>query len=121
MGRYKDEVNKLMDKQIDKGVSKYGQVLEDNPRSVIKALEYQSEELVDALFYAREAIEKVKKMERVVEAAKDRLQGSNCNKCPGDKDMDFCFHPGLMFDRPCPSAKLKQALAELEETECTTK
>jgi|GEM_PF-2359671 len=66
MGRYKDEINELMDKQIVKGVSRYGQVLEDNPRGVIESLEYQSEELVDALFYTREAIEKMKKMEKSI-------------------------------------------------------
>ena len=64
--RYRDEIITIMDKQIAKGYDKYGIHLEDNPRTLIDSLEAACEELVDNLFYMREAIQKVKTLEAML-------------------------------------------------------
>ena len=58
MARYLDRIVARFKRQEQKGVSKYGQILEDNPRGVLEALEYLAEELTDGLMYVEEAIEK---------------------------------------------------------------
>ena len=58
MARYLDRIVARFKRQEQKGVSKYGQILEDNPRGVLEALEYLPEELTDGLMYVEEAIEK---------------------------------------------------------------
>lgn len=61
--RYFDRIADRFKRQEQKGISKYGQVLEDNPRGVVEALEYLAEELTDGLMYVEEAIEKARKAE----------------------------------------------------------
>jgi len=61
LARYLDRIVARFKRQEAKGISKYGQILEDNPRGVLEALEYLAEELTDGLMYVEEAIEKVKK------------------------------------------------------------
>lgn len=61
MARYLDRIVDRFKRQEAKGISKYGQILEDNPRGLLEALEYLAEELTDGLMYVEEAIEKVKK------------------------------------------------------------
>ena len=58
MARYMDRIVARFKRQEQKGISKYGQILEDNPRGVLEALEYLAEELTDGLMYVEEAIEK---------------------------------------------------------------
>ena len=58
MARYLDRILARFKRQEQKGISKYGQILEDNPRGVLEALEYLAEELTDGLMYVEEAIEK---------------------------------------------------------------
>lgn len=58
MARYLDRIVARFKRQEQKGISKYGQILEDNPRGVLEALEYLAEELTDGLMYVEEAIEK---------------------------------------------------------------
>jgi hypothetical protein len=59
LARYLDRIVARFKRQEQKGISKYGQILEDNPRGVLEALEYLAEELTDGLMYVEEAIEKV--------------------------------------------------------------
>lgn len=59
--RYLERILNRFNQQREKGISKYGQILEENPRDVILALEALAEELTDALMYVEEAIEKAKK------------------------------------------------------------
>jgi NTP pyrophosphatase (non-canonical NTP hydrolase) len=58
--RYLERILNRFNQQREKGISKYGQILEENPRGVILALEALAEELTDALMYTEEAIEKCK-------------------------------------------------------------
>ena len=58
MARYLDRIVARFKRQEAKGISKYGQILEDNPRGLLEALEYLAEELTDGLMYVEEAIEK---------------------------------------------------------------
>lgn len=58
MARYLDRIVARFKRQEQKGISKYGQILEDNPRGALEALEYLAEELTDGLMYVEEAIEK---------------------------------------------------------------
>jgi len=53
MGKYWDRICKLQAKQTQKGLEKYGQVLEDNKvLSPTEVLTYLQEELIDGLMYA---------------------------------------------------------------------
>ena len=56
MARYLDRIVARFKRQEQKGISKYGQILEDNPRGVLEALEYLAEELTDGLMYVEHAI-----------------------------------------------------------------
>lgn len=60
--RYLERILNRFNRQREKGISKYGKILEENPRDVILALEALAEELTDALMYAEEAIEKCKEV-----------------------------------------------------------
>ena len=59
MARYFDRIAARFKRQEQKGISKYGQILEDNPRGLKEALEYAAEEVTDLLMYLEEAIEKI--------------------------------------------------------------
>ena len=60
MGRYLYKIIDRFKHQAEKGISKYGQTLEDNPRTdPIIALEYLAEELTDGLMYLEELKEKL--------------------------------------------------------------
>lgn len=49
---YKVRINKKMDKQINKGIEKYGVTLEGNPIwTHPQKLDHLAEELIDGLFY----------------------------------------------------------------------
>ena len=62
MGRYLDNIIERFDRQTEKGIKKYGQTLEDNPRTdPLVALEYLAEELTDGLMYLEELKEKLPK------------------------------------------------------------
>lgn len=61
MGRYRDSINNRIDRQIGKGVDKYGQILEQNPRGAVEAIEYGLEEITDLMMYLEETKEKVKR------------------------------------------------------------
>jgi NTP pyrophosphatase (non-canonical NTP hydrolase) len=61
--RYLERILNRFNQQREKGISKYGQILEENPRDVILALEALAEELTDALMYVEETIEKCKEKE----------------------------------------------------------
>ena len=62
MARYLDRIIARFKRQEQKGISKYGQILEDNPRGLLEALEYLAEELTDGLMYVEEAIEKAEQI-----------------------------------------------------------
>ena len=51
MDNYRAEVEKMLDKQDEKGLSKYGHPLEQSPDGAIKRLNHLAEELVDGLRY----------------------------------------------------------------------
>ena len=48
---YWKNIQAMADKQREKGLSTYGQGLEDNPADIITRIEHLQEELVDALMY----------------------------------------------------------------------
>jgi hypothetical protein len=60
MAKYLKKIIARFERQEQKGLNKYGQILEDNPRGYIAALEYLAEELTDGLMYVQEAIVKLK-------------------------------------------------------------
>lgn len=60
MAKYLNKIIARFKRQEQKGLNKYGQILEDNPRGYIEALEYLAEELTDGLMYVQEAIVKLK-------------------------------------------------------------
>jgi phage shock protein A len=62
LARYLDRIVARFKRQEAKGISKYGQILEDNPRGLLEALEYLAEELTDGLMYVEEAIEKAEQI-----------------------------------------------------------
>lgn len=62
MARYLDRIVARFKRQEAKGISKYGQILEDNLRGLLEALEYLAEELTDGLMYVEEAIEKAEQI-----------------------------------------------------------
>lgn len=52
MESYRKNIDALLDRQIEKGIRKYGTTLEHNTSlSDIERIEYLQEELVDALMY----------------------------------------------------------------------
>ena len=60
MGRYLYRIMDRFKHQTEKGISKYGQILENNPRTdPLIALEYLAEELTDGLQYLEELKEKL--------------------------------------------------------------
>ena len=52
--QYRDEIIAIMDRQIAKGYDKYEMHLEDNPRTLMEAINAACEEQMDNLFYMRE-------------------------------------------------------------------
>lgn len=48
---YWERITELAKRQREKGMSKYGQGLEDNPSDIIKRIEHLQEELIDGLMY----------------------------------------------------------------------
>lgn len=48
---YWERITDLAERQREKGLSKYGQGLEDNPADIIKRIEHLQEELIDGLMY----------------------------------------------------------------------
>lgn len=50
-GYYKEQINKILDEQINKGKSKYGFYLEENDLKFDERLKHLSEELIDGLQY----------------------------------------------------------------------
>lgn len=50
-GDYKEQIMKLLDKQINKGKNKYGFYLEENDLKLDERLDHLSEELIDGLQY----------------------------------------------------------------------
>jgi len=73
MGHYKDRIDARFARQEAKGVSKYGQTLEQNPRPAIEALEYAAEEITDFLMYLEEAKEKIEKMEALIKDFNEKI------------------------------------------------
>ena len=58
---YREQINKLLDKQDAKGLRKYGVSLEQNPASILERLQHSVEEQADNLRYtlwAMDALEK---------------------------------------------------------------
>lgn len=56
---YWEKITRIAEKQRKKGLATYGMGIEDNPMSLLKRLDYLTEELIDALMYIqwiREAI-----------------------------------------------------------------
>ena len=51
MNTYKENIVKLIDKQILKGKENYGHTLEEKPLQTLEAINNAQEELIDALFY----------------------------------------------------------------------
>lgn len=59
--KYKENIVKKMDQQIEKGYNKYGYTLEDNVGlDVFERLNHFREELIDALFYIEHLETKLK-------------------------------------------------------------
>ena len=51
MSIYKENIVKLIDKQILKGKENYGHTLDESPLKALDAINNTQEELIDALFY----------------------------------------------------------------------
>ena len=51
MSTYKENIIKLIDKQIFKGKENYGHTLDEKPLQILDAINNIQEELIDALFY----------------------------------------------------------------------
>ena len=60
---YWSRITEIADRQREKGISTYGQGLEDNHWPIEKRIEYLEEELVDALMYCEWLKEKIKEIE----------------------------------------------------------
>lgn len=60
--QYRDEIMAIMDRQIAKGYDKYEMHLEDNPRTLMEAIDAACEEQMDNLFYMREMAYKTTKL-----------------------------------------------------------
>lgn len=60
MAKYLNKIIARFKRQEQKGLNKYGQILEDNPQGYIEALEYLAEELTDGLINVQQAIVKLK-------------------------------------------------------------
>lgn len=60
---YWSRITEIADRQREKGISTYGQGLEDNHWPIEKRIEYIEEELVDALMYCEWLKEKIKEIE----------------------------------------------------------
>lgn len=71
--KYRENILAIMDRQQEKGVKKYGSLLEDNDLGNVERIEYLQEELVDALQYC----EHIKDRFRTVEAAGDSATSPN--------------------------------------------
>ena len=56
---YRRNIIAKIDKQISKGINKYGQKLEENDISMKEKLNHLEEELVDALFYIQHLKEEI--------------------------------------------------------------
>lgn len=101
MSRYLDRILARFKRQKAKGIAKYGQPLEDNPRGVIEALEYLAEELTDGLMYVEEAIEKLKK----------ERQETDCYYCKFyDITAYWCnkFDKGMLMNECCIYGEAKE-------------
>lgn len=62
--KYIENINALMKKQESKGLSTYGQLLQDNnSMTTVDRIEYLEEELVDALMYLEHLKESVSNLE----------------------------------------------------------
>lgn len=48
---YLAEINRIAERQINKGIEKYGQVVQDNPEDAFYWIDYAIEEAVDFIFY----------------------------------------------------------------------
>lgn len=71
--KYRENILAIMDRQQEKGVKKYGSLLEDNDLGNVERIEYLQEELVDALQYC----EHIKDRFRTIEAAGDSATSPN--------------------------------------------
>jgi hypothetical protein len=98
MARYLERILSRFHKQEQKGISKYGQRLEDNHRPVSESIEFALEEVTDLMMYLEETKEKIERMDRVVYVAKWVVE---------------TWDKGLGLPQSMPV--LKKALAEMEE------
>ena len=48
---YWDRITAIAERQREKGITEYGQGLEDNPAGIVQRITYLEEELVDGLMY----------------------------------------------------------------------
>ena len=62
---YWSRITEIADRQREKGISTYGQGLEDNHWPIEKRIEYLEEELVDALMYCEWLKDELKEMEEI--------------------------------------------------------
>jgi len=58
---YWERITALAKRQREKGMSKYGQGLDDNPSDIIKRIEHLQEELIDGLMYCEWIKDKLSK------------------------------------------------------------
>lgn len=63
---YWDRITAIAERQREKGITEYGQGLEDNPAGIVQRITYLEEELVDGLMYC--------------EWIKDRLKGERIHE-----------------------------------------
>lgn len=64
---YSENIIARFERQKQKGIKKYGQILEDNPRGPIEALEFLAEELTDGLNYLEELKSKLEEFKTFTE------------------------------------------------------
>jgi len=77
MSSYLDRIIDRFNHQTQKGIKKYGQILEDNPRTdPLIALEFMAEELTDGLMYLEELKEKLALAQRKTKLNKYHESGT---------------------------------------------
>lgn len=105
MGKYWDRITAMYERQRNKGIASYGQILEDNDAmDIIERIEYLEEELIDALVYWEHAKE-ILKSERDEKAENDDsvfldyIPAVECKNRAAVSTCYKCGRCGRVFDR----------------------
>lgn len=92
---YIDDLLKLHYKQTDKGMSKYGQPLEQHDADILDRLNHIQEELMDALHYTFWLGEKLRAREQAASVQEPEKSHQKCSTCKHE--------PLAAYMEPCHS------------------